>query len=92
MNTCKCSKCECDLPDTEFPPKGNQCRGCLRAVRKAYYSKNKEREIARQQAYNKANQDKVLAYNLEYQKRNRDKINAQARERRRLKKEASDAE
>lgn len=74
----KCSKC--GNHDVEFPPKGVQCRVCIREYMSAYRNKNKATLFARKKAWADANPNKVresrnksVAANPERTKESKDK-------------------
>ena len=70
----RCTKCGIEKDESEFYTKGDKlharCKSCEAVYRKAYYAKNREKEIE----YAKNNREHITKRNYEWRQRNQDKV------------------
>jgi hypothetical protein len=71
-----CYTCKLPKDDSEFHNDKNRCESCLKAYRKNYHIKNKEKVHAQQKEYYENNKDAVLNYQKGYYYSNVGKINS----------------
>lgn len=69
-----CSICNLSKDKIDFYKKGSQCKSCLRAKGKKYFSENKIESSKKSKQYRQENKDKIKNKRKQYYKANREKI------------------
>jgi hypothetical protein len=69
-----CSRCKEEKDVTEFSSKRNQCKECIKELKREYYRNNPEKEKKRLKVYYDNNREKVIKRNTEYNFNNKEKI------------------